>query len=108
MPLPCGGLREAKSHLLIEGDLLQEAQGLLGQGSLLGTDGLWAAQLQVVDEALAEGAPGVKQALQAPVANKLGSEPGKITSCRWYRVCLIRALSSSSIKCWPMALPDVM
>lgn len=68
--LTCGTLISKRKlpHLLVEGNLLQEAQGLLCEVGLLGTNGHRASQLQIVDKAAAEGPPGVKQPLQAPAS----------------------------------------
>ncbi len=59
----CSG--RCAAHLLIERDLLQEGAGGLGQVGGARAKRRRPAQLQVVDEAVAEDAPGVKLPLQA-------------------------------------------
>jgi len=58
--LDCNG-----AHLLVERNLLQEGAGGLGQVGGARAEGRRPAKLQVVDEAVAEDAPGVELALQA-------------------------------------------
>ena len=56
---------EHEEHLLINGNLLQVSEGGLGEIGLLGTNGCRSTHCQVVKEAAAKGAIGVKLALQA-------------------------------------------
>ena len=54
------------THLLIESDFLHEGAHSIRQVGLPGTNRSWSSQGQVVVEAMAKSAPGVKQTLQTP------------------------------------------
>ena len=67
---PCDSLCRTQAYLLIEGNLLHVGLGLVGEIGLAGTDGVRAAQRQIIVEAVAQGSPRVKQTLQAPAQQR--------------------------------------
>ena len=54
------------TYLLIERNLLHEGSHSIGQVGLPGANGSGSTQSEVVVEAMAKSAPGIKETLQAP------------------------------------------
>ena len=98
---------DERSHLLIQSDLLQVLLGLGGKVRLLCADGGRAAKLQVSQEAAAEGAPRVEEALQAlhvgqEVDDVLVREvlAGRNGACTTPVCCTIRVARTAAFRCF--------
>ena len=90
------------AHLLVERDLLQERAEVLGQVGRARAQGRRTAELQVVDEAVAEGTPGVELALQALDVGRKADEVyvGVVALGRDRRCARRRALHSALNSSW--------